>query len=87
MDMRETFMNQLIAGWAAMGLLLGAASQAPAGEKGGKKVAPVLQFKMQSLNGKKPAEAFDAIVAYVKTIPPAAAAPPPRKTRSDAGAD
>lgn len=30
---------------------------------------------------------IDAIVAYVKTIPPAAAAPPPRKTRSDAGAD
>ena len=30
---------------------------------------------------------IDAIVAYVKTIPPAAAAPPPRKTRSDGGAD
>ena len=30
---------------------------------------------------------IDAIVAYVKTIPPAAAAPPPRKTRSNAGAD
>jgi mono/diheme cytochrome c family protein len=30
---------------------------------------------------------IDAIVAYIKTIPPAAAAPPPRKTRSDAGAD
>lgn len=30
---------------------------------------------------------IDAIVAYIKTIPPAAAAPPPRKPRSDAGAD
>jgi mono/diheme cytochrome c family protein len=30
---------------------------------------------------------IDAIVAYIKTIPPAAAAAPPRKTRSDAGAD
>jgi mono/diheme cytochrome c family protein len=30
---------------------------------------------------------IDAIVAYIKTIPPAPAAPPPRKTRSDAGAD
>jgi mono/diheme cytochrome c family protein len=29
---------------------------------------------------------IDAIVAYLKTIPPAAAAPP-RKTRSDGGAD
>ncbi len=36
------------------------------------------QFKPQQI---------DAIVAYVKTIPPAAAAPPPRKTRSGAGAD
>jgi mono/diheme cytochrome c family protein len=36
------------------------------------------QFKPQQI---------DAIVAYIKTIPPAAAAPPPRKTRSDAGAD
>ena len=34
----------------------------------------------------KPQE-IDAIVAYIKTIPPAAAAPPPRKTRSDGGAD
>ena len=33
------------------------------------------------------AQQIDAIVAYIKTIPPAAAAPPPRKTRSDAGAD
>jgi mono/diheme cytochrome c family protein len=32
-------------------------------------------------------EQIDAIVAYIKTIPPAAAAPTPRKTRSDAGAD
>jgi len=39
-------------------------------------------FKYQ-LNAKE----IDAIVAYIKTIPPAAAAPPPRKTRSDAGAD
>ncbi len=30
---------------------------------------------------------IDAIVAYIKTIPPAPSAPPPRKTRSDAGAD
>jgi mono/diheme cytochrome c family protein len=30
---------------------------------------------------------IDAIVAYIKTIPPAPTAPPPRKTRSDAGAD
>ena len=30
---------------------------------------------------------IDAIVAYIKTIPPALAAPPPHKTRSDAGAD
>ena len=30
---------------------------------------------------------IDAIVAYIKTIPAAAAAPPPRKTRSDGGAD
>lgn len=30
---------------------------------------------------------IDAIVAYIKTIPLAAAAPTPRKTRSDAGAD
>lgn len=30
---------------------------------------------------------IDAIVAYIKTISPAPAAPPPRKTRSDAGAD
>lgn len=30
---------------------------------------------------------IDAIVAYIKTIAPAAAAAPPRKTRSDAGAD
>ena len=30
---------------------------------------------------------IDAIVAYIKTIAPAPAAPPPRKTRSDAGAD
>ena len=30
---------------------------------------------------------IDAIVAYIKTIPPAAAAPPPRKARSDGGAD
>lgn len=36
------------------------------------------QFKPQQI---------DAIVAYIKTIPPAAAATPPRKTRSDAGAD
>jgi mono/diheme cytochrome c family protein len=33
------------------------------------------------------AQQIDAIVAYIKTIPPAAAAPPPRKTRSDGGAD
>ncbi len=30
---------------------------------------------------------IDAIVAYIKTISPAPAAPPPRKTRGDAGAD
>jgi mono/diheme cytochrome c family protein len=30
---------------------------------------------------------IDAIVAYIKTIPLTAAAPPPRKPRSDAGAD
>ncbi len=30
---------------------------------------------------------IDAIVAYIKTISPTAAAPPPRKPRSDAGAD
>ena len=30
---------------------------------------------------------IDAIVAYVKTIPPAPAAPPPRKIRSDGAAD
>jgi len=36
------------------------------------------QFKPQQI---------DAIVAYIQTIAPAAAAPPPRKTRSDAGAD
>lgn len=36
------------------------------------------QFKPQQI---------DAIVAYIKTMPPAAAAPPPRKTRSNAGAD
>ncbi len=36
------------------------------------------QFKPQQI---------DAIVAYIKTISPAAAATPPRKTRSDAGAD
>ena len=36
------------------------------------------QFKPQQI---------DAIVAYIGTIPPAAAATPPRKTRSDAGAD
>ena len=30
---------------------------------------------------------IDAIVAYVKTLAPAVAAPPPRKARSDAGAD
>jgi mono/diheme cytochrome c family protein len=30
---------------------------------------------------------IDAIVAYIKTIPPAAAAATPRKTRSDGGAD
>jgi mono/diheme cytochrome c family protein len=34
----------------------------------------------------KPQE-IDAIVAYIKTIPPAPAAPPPRKTRGDGGAD
>jgi len=34
------------------------------------------------------AQQIDAIVTYIKTIPPAAAAPlPPRKTRSDGGAD
>jgi mono/diheme cytochrome c family protein len=32
-------------------------------------------------------EQIDAIVAYIKTISPAPAAPPPRKTRSDGGAD
>jgi mono/diheme cytochrome c family protein len=36
------------------------------------------QFKPQQI---------DAIVAYIKTIPPAPAAPQPRKTRSKAGAD
>ena len=36
------------------------------------------QFKPQQI---------DAIVAYLKTIPPAAAAAPPRKTHSNAGAD
>jgi mono/diheme cytochrome c family protein len=30
---------------------------------------------------------IDAIVAYIKTIPPAPAAPAPRKARSDGGAD
>lgn len=30
---------------------------------------------------------IDAIVAYIKTIPPAAAAPPARKTRGNASAD
>jgi mono/diheme cytochrome c family protein len=30
---------------------------------------------------------IDAIVAYIKTIAPAPAAPPPRQTRSGAGAD
>jgi mono/diheme cytochrome c family protein len=30
---------------------------------------------------------IDAIVAYIKTIPPAPAAPPPRQTRGDGGAD
>jgi mono/diheme cytochrome c family protein len=34
----------------------------------------------------KPQE-IDAIVAYIKTVPPAAAAPPSRKTRGDGGAD
>ena len=34
----------------------------------------------------KPQE-IDAIVAYIKTLPPVAAAPPARKTRSDGGAD
>jgi mono/diheme cytochrome c family protein len=33
------------------------------------------------------AQQIDAIVAYIKTIPPVAAAPPPRKTHSDGGAD
>lgn len=33
------------------------------------------------------AQQIDAIVAYIKTISPTAAAPTPRKTRSDAGAD
>lgn len=33
------------------------------------------------------AQQIDAVVAYIQTIPPAAAAPPPRKTRSDGGAD
>jgi mono/diheme cytochrome c family protein len=32
-------------------------------------------------------EQIDAIVAYIKTIPPAPAAPPQRKTRSDGRAD
>lgn len=36
------------------------------------------QFKPQQI---------DAIVAYIKTLPPAPTAPPPRKTKSDAGAD
>jgi mono/diheme cytochrome c family protein len=36
------------------------------------------QFKPQQI---------DAIVAYIKTIPPAPAAPAPRKTRGNAGAD
>jgi mono/diheme cytochrome c family protein len=36
------------------------------------------QFKPQQI---------DAIVAYIKTMAPTAAAPTPRKTRSDAGAD
>jgi mono/diheme cytochrome c family protein len=36
------------------------------------------QFKPQQI---------DAIVAYVKTIQPAVAAPPPRKARGEAGAD
>ncbi|MFZ2066142.1 MAG: cytochrome c [Xanthobacteraceae bacterium] len=36
------------------------------------------QFKPQQI---------DAIVAYIRTIPAAAAATPPRKTRNDAGAD
>jgi mono/diheme cytochrome c family protein len=36
------------------------------------------QFKPQQI---------DAIVAYIKTLAPAPAAPPPRKTRGDAGAD
>ena len=36
------------------------------------------QFKPQQI---------DAIVAYIKTLAPAPAAPPPRKTKSDAGAD
>jgi len=36
------------------------------------------QFKPQQI---------DAIVAYIKTLAPAFAAAPPRKTRSDAGAD
>ena len=34
----------------------------------------------------KPAE-IDAIVAYIQTLQPSAAAPSPRKTRGDAGAD
>ena len=33
------------------------------------------------------ANEIDAIVAYIKTIPPTAAAPLARKTRSDGGAD
>lgn len=33
------------------------------------------------------AQQIDAIIAYIKTIPPAAATPSPRKPRSDAGAD
>jgi mono/diheme cytochrome c family protein len=36
------------------------------------------QFKPQQI---------DAIVAYIKTLAPAPAAPPPRKIRTDAGAD